>query len=979
MTHSKHSAFPLLALLLVVAPPPLAAQDTGDDTQQLEAIEVTGSRIRRADVEGQTPILTVDRDQLEASGISSIGDILQRLSASSSALNTKFNSAGNFGFPSDSGGVGSGSTTVSLRNLGAKRVLVLVDGIRWVNESSASGVNAAVDLNTIPFSVVERIEILTDGASALYGSDAIAGVVNIITRKKQEGGTLRAYAGNYDTGDGGTRSANVSLGGSASGYDFFMDLSHFDQNGISSNDWSQSRFPVPGTGLSLGSSATPTTRSVFFEPANSTQGGLCPLVDTDDPPDGVPDTAFCNITGNGTAAGPSFTPAFPTDFHGFVGANDRFNFAPFNLLLTPSQRSGLFTQVRRDVGDDMSAWFRGMFQSRESVNQAAPEPIFIGPGAGTGGLADTIGVHDQQVFNPFPDGAVNGANFNFAARRPVEGGPRVFTQNVETRYLSAGLQGSAQVMGRQYFWDLNLLSGRNRANQTVQGSYNIAHIARALGDPANCTDPCVPLNFFGGPGTITPDMLAYIGFTENDRSVQGIDGWSANLSGGVLQMPAGPLEVAAGVEHRRLSGKYSPDAIVTAGETNGVPSLPTSGAYSVDELYVETRVPLVADVPAAKALDLSAALRYSDYSTFGSTTNAKFGVRWQPADEVTARATYAEGFRAPSVGELYGSPARFDATIVDPCNRPVADPVVSANCTALGVPAVYTQANTQISVATGGNPDLQPETADSTTAGVLYSPAWADKQAWADHMDLELTYYQHEIDESIQPIDAQTQLTRCAATLDPEFCTGITRGVTGDINGFDNTLRNLGTVETAGYDIGVAWIGPPMDLGQFGADWQSTYVDTYKAVSKATGLREPNGVGVEVNDSSIPRFRSNLHLSWRTEAVQTGWTLRYVSSLTEQCGNGPKNFPVCSNPNAGPIDPEDGLPIGLNDLDAILYHDVRVTWHVPVGTNVRVSAGINNVFGTEPPVCLSCSLNGYDASLYDLPGQFGYVEASVGF
>ncbi len=641
MKADAHCTF-LCSMLLVFAAPPLAAQDTGDDTQELEALEVTGTRIKRAEAEGQTPILSIDRDQLEASGVSSIGDILQRLSVSSSALNTKFNSAGNFGFPSDSGGVGSGSTTVSLRNLGAKRVLVLVDGIRWVNESSASGVNAAVDLNTIPFSVVDRVEILTDGASALYGSDAIAGVVNIITKKRQDGSTLRAYAGDHETGNGATQTANVSLGGSASGYDFFMDVSYFDQKRISSNDWDQSRFPVPGTGVALGSSAIPTARTVFNEPTNNVQGGLCPMVDTDDPPDGIVDTAFCNLAGNGTAAGPSFTPPFNnTGFHIFNGGSptgDRFNFAPFNLLLTPSQRSALFTQVRRDVGDSMTAWFRGMFQSRESVNQAAPEPIFIGPGAGTGGLADTIGVDDAQVFNPFPDGAVNGPNFIFAARRPVEGGPRVFTQNVETRYLSAGVQGNLKLMDQSYFWDVNLLSGRNRANQTVQGSYNIAHIARALGDPANCTAPCVPLNFFGGPGTITPDMLAYISFTENDRSVQGIDGWSANLSGGVLPMPAGTLEIATGVEHRRLSGAYSPDAIVTAGETNGVPSLPTSGAYSVDELYAEARVPLLADARAAKQLDLSVALRYSDYSTFGSTTNGKLGIRWQATDEVTARA-----------------------------------------------------------------------------------------------------------------------------------------------------------------------------------------------------------------------------------------------------------------------------------------------------------------------------------------------------
>jgi iron complex outermembrane recepter protein len=628
--------------------------------------------------------------------------------------------------------------------------------------------------------------------------------------------------------------------------------------------------------------------------------------------------------------------------------------------------------VGRDLPFDMRGWIRALYQSRQSVNQAAPEPIFIGPGAGTGGLADSITVDDGQIYNPYPDGALSGANWIFAGRRPLEGGPRVFTQNVETRYLSAGVSGDFTLMSNPYFWDVSFLSGRNRAEQQVQGSYNIAHIQRALGDPADCTDPCVPLNFFGGPGTITQDMLDYIGFIENDKSEQSIDGWSANVSGAVLPMPAGTLDLAAGVEHRRLAGSYSPDAVVTAGETNGVPSLPTSGHYSVDELYAEARVPLLSEMAAAKQLDLSVALRYSDYSTFGGTTNGKFGFLWQANDEVTGRATYAEGFRAPSVGELYGSPARFDATLTDPCNDLLNTDPDYANCVALGVPnpTTFHQANTQISVATGGNPDLDPETAKSTTAGVVYSPSWAEDQSWASRMDFELTYYKHEITDSIQPIDAQTQLERCVATLNPEFCSGISRGVTGDINGFDNTLRNLGTVDTSGYDINVEWVGPMADIGRFSASWQSTYVDGYEAVSKATGLAEPNRVGREVNDSSIPRFRSSLRLGWRADAVQGGWTLRYISALTEQCGDA-AGFAVCDNPNpAGDA--------GTNELDAMLYHDVRMSW-TPGVSGVRISGGINNVFGTDPPECLSCSLNGYDASLYDLPGQFGYVEASVNF
>ena len=252
------------------------ADRPGDDTAKLEAIEVTGSRIKKAETEGQVPVQVITAKDIEATGLGSIGDVIQRLSVSGSSLNTKFNSAGNFGFAADGSGVGSGSTTISLRNLNAKRTLILVDGMRWVNESSASGVSAAVDLNTIPASAVERIEILTDGASSLYGSDAIAGVVNVITKKKGDGLGVGLYYGNYSVGDGETYSGHVSMGASTDRMEVFLDVSHFNQHAISSAEWDQSFYPTPGYNAGV-SSYTPYTRTIFFpDDPNNDYGGLCP-------------------------------------------------------------------------------------------------------------------------------------------------------------------------------------------------------------------------------------------------------------------------------------------------------------------------------------------------------------------------------------------------------------------------------------------------------------------------------------------------------------------------------------------------------------------------------------------------------------------------------------------------------------------------------------------------------------------------------
>jgi iron complex outermembrane receptor protein len=939
---------------------PAMAQDASNQTAgnqkitRLETIEVTGSRIKGADVATQVPVITITSDDIKKAGLTSIGDILQQLSSSGSALNTKFNSAGNFGFPPDGSGVGSGSSTLDLRNLGAKRVLVLVDGLRWVNESSASGVSAAVDLNTIPAGIIDRIEILQDGASSLYGSDAIAGVVNIITKRTQKGGAASVYYGDYNNRSGGsTRNADVSFGGKGDRYEFFVDFSYLQQKGISSGDWGQAGNEcVPGTGLANCSSATPTGRLIFNDAGGNTQ----------------------SVTLNGPVSG---VPSYPADYHAFTTA-DRFNFAPYNLLLTPNERKGVFAQTRYNLTDSITWYARGLYNHRTSLNQAAPEPIFLGPAAGTGGLADTVGVDASNPYNPFGvtlNADPNNGNLILIGRRPIEGGPRRYSQDVDTYYFATGLQGSFGLADHDYYWDVNFADGNNKATQTVQGTYNIAHIQRALGPVADCTGNCVPLNIFGGPGTITPAMLQYIRYIEHDSSQNKIRLYTANLSGALFDLPAGPLSFATGYEHRNYSGSYQPDAVVVAGESNGVPSLPTSGSYSINEYYLELNAPLLKDLPGVKSLDLSAASRYSDYSTFGSTTNNKFGLRWQVYDDLTLRGTWAEGFRAPSIGEVFGSPARFDDTLQDPCSAPIANSQTAANCAALGVPAGYSQPNSQISVRTGGNQQLNPETSRSLTLGAVYSPGWAENAGWSDKLDFTLGYYRINIDNAIQAPDAQTELNRCVASADATSaaCQGIHRNATGNIDAFDNTLQNLGTIHTDGYDFGVNWRGPETGIGRFTANWQSTYVSKYEAKNEA-GDREPRTVGLELTDSAIPRLTSNLGVGWSRGPWSVDYKLRYVSGLREDCA-GAAGFPICNHPNE--IAPN--RPNGTHYLSSVTYSDLRASWKLPISLDLTLTAGVNNLFDKEPPICVSCSLNGYDASTYDLPSRFSYVQADLKF
>lgn len=947
------------------------AQQNDESSAQLDRVQVTGSRIRSAQIEGQAPVFTLDRADLERTGQSSIADILQQLTTGGSALNSRLNSSGNFGFPPNGGGVGAGSAGVDLRHLGSQRVLVLVDGQRWVNETSASGISSAVDLNTIPLSIVDRIEILEDGASSIYGTDAIGGVVNVITRKDFEGAEATAYYGQYDEGDGETFKGELSFGGSTEKLSYFLSLSYTDASRISSGDRGLSSFPTPRTGVTRGSSATPRGRYIFNDP--------------------VTGESFDITLNNGVNGLPNFNPSGDDDFSDFTN-DDRYNFSPNNLLLTPSERLGIFAQINYKVTDNVNLYVRGLYNERESVNQAAPEPIFLGPEAGTGSLADTVSVDVTNPFNPFGFTLDATSNLALIGRRPIEGGPRIFEQDVDTRYIAAGLEGDFYLGDKAFFWDINFIDSENEAEQVTFGSYNVARIGTALGpvDVCEATPGCVPLNLFGGPGTITQEQLDYISFTGIDTSEQELQSVTVNISGDIANLPAGILAFAAGYEHRELDGNFQPDSVIVAGESNGVPALPSSGEYDVDEFYAEVVVPVLSDLPGVKQFDITGAVRFSDYSTFGNETTPKVGFRWQISDDLLVRGTYAEGLRAPGIGELFGTASRFDAVLTDPCsdflNSGVSQEVIN-NCIALGVPAdgSFEQPNGQISVVTGGNLELEPETADSYTAGIVYSPSWAENLSWASRLDFELTYYRHELDGAIQAIDAQTQLNACVGSLNDTFCNGIGRAFTGGINNFQNRLTNIGGIETDGFDFKINYSSPETSIGRFDLNWSTTYVDQYDEL--LLDANDPDGFirrpleGIEENDRGIPEWQSNFIVTWNYANWTASWTVRYIDSISESCSDfrdgsdiSLTNLGLCSDPNF------DDNSLSRNTLDSRFYNDIQISYSTKIGEyGLTLTGGVNNVFDESPPLCFSCSLNGFDVTTHDLPGQFWYLRTALRF
>jgi iron complex outermembrane receptor protein len=958
-------------LSLLLLPGLAAAQDAAtpapaaapEEAKTLDRVQVTGSRIKQTNVVTSQPVAIITRAQIDQSGATSIGDFLQQLTASGQALNAKFNSSGNFGYPSSGGGIGAGSSQVDLRNLGSQRVLVLVDGIRWVNESSASGVSGSADLNTIPMAIVDRIEVLEDGASAIYGSDAIAGVVNIITRKNFDGAMVHVKAGSYGHG-GDDREADITVGGSSDRFSGVFSAGYVETKGISSGAWEQSSMPIPGAGIGAGSSATPQGRFTFCDPRVTTPGtqGYCDAQGND----------WFDITLNNGTTTPNYNGGDPTGaggtYHNWSGA-DRFNYAPYNLLLTPSKRKSLFASATYDINATTSLHAKALYNNRESTNQAAPEPIFVGPFAGTGGIADTIVISAANPYNPFGIDLDPSSNFGWITKRPLELGPRIFSQNVDTWYVNLGVNGTFQV-GRGLDWSVDYVHSENKAEQTFSNGFNIGKIKLALGDPAVCaaSPGCVPLDLFGGEGRpITPAMLDYISTPQHDSSKQVLDLLTANLTGDLWQMGDDRYAgFAVGYEHRKYKGDFNPDPLRQTGESQDSFASPVSASYTVNEGYAELLLPWT------KSFSTDFALRRSQYSTFGGATTGKAGFRWQPIEDLVLRGTWSQGFRAPNLGELYGL-TQFGATLTDPCGTTgtpgPAGPEYVAGCAAQGVPTTFEQANTQITTFTGGNPDLQPEKSDNYSFGAVWSPGWAENLAWSSKLDFELNYFHYKITDAIQAPDIQAILNGCTAgTITGAACSGFTRGAGFNLNPPTDFLANLGTITTNGFDLKANWVGPQADWGQLSAALQATRTIGYKAVD-ADGNQTQRRVGVEVNDSAIPDWQSNLQLGWKSGDWNASWIVRYISAVKEDCGN------------AG-VTPATGCATAadIHTLGATVYNDAQLAWNHSMGIQgLKLSVGVNNIFDKDPPVCVTCSLNGYDAGTYDLPFRFWYVSADFRF
>jgi iron complex outermembrane receptor protein len=957
------------------------------EADEMEEVVVTGSRIRRNPLDESVAIMEIGAGDIESTGLTNLADALQQLPISGSAINSQFNVPGNSGFPQDGSGIGAGAAQLSIRNVSAKRTLVLVDGRRWIAGASASGVPGAVDLNTIPDNVIARVEVLQDGASAIYGSDAIGGVVNIITRQDFEGFKLDAQAGSYlSENDGESYEFSGLWGGGNEKTHFVLSMGYRDERGVETWDRARSAYPVPDTTScdvpgTLCSSFTPQARLLFGPGIGLYRNGVldptCTATDAD--------CSTLNITLNdgvlndGGANIPQWDPSTSgggQDFHAFTSA-DRFNYngPGFNFLRTPNERVNVYANVRHDLAPNVTMFARASYTNRSSETKGAPEPLCLGNGCGTR-ITDNfvIGADNPYNFTGLELSVANG-NLEFFGRRPLESGGRLFFQDVNTYMITAGLEGDFQGANRNFYWDLTAGYGDNRGFQEKYNSHNAAKLQVAMGPLAVCnaTPGCVPFNFFGGQGpdgngSITQEMLDYVGYTQRDFSEQTLKNYAFNIGGDVAELPGGMMGFAAGLEYRDHSGSFRPDPIAASGDTAGIPSGPTDGGFDVTEFYGELNIPLISGASLADLLEVNIAVRQSDYSTSGDQTTYKTSALWRPMDELSFRGSFSTGFRAPGIGELFGGAAREDFTFLDPCadytgvvgsdsgGRDDPQPAnIQANCLTLGVQPGLAQINPQLSALSTGNADLQPEESDNVTFGFVYSPAWSEGIAWSDGMTLSIDYYSVEITDAVQGISPGELIDACVETLDPVFCDNTPRTSSGQLDTVQNELRNIGGIDASGYDIAFSYLSPETGFGTFTVDIDATHLDEYKeTTNNPDSTQSVNDLtGTHPDETffrAFPEWRAVTTVGWNMNRFTGSLRFRWVDEMVLDSGS---------------------------TMDSAMFTDLRLSWNPAMMNDaLTISVGLNNLLDEDPPVCDACGVIGMSPVSHDLPGTVGYLRVS---
>ncbi|MBL4590952.1 MAG: TonB-dependent receptor, partial [Phycisphaerales bacterium] len=897
-----------------------------------DEIIVTGSRIKKKDFVSNSPIATIDASQFQATGTVNTENLLNTLPQTVPGLDRTSNNPGN------------GSATVNLRGLGSNRTLVLVNGRRMV----PFGQNGVVDLNTIPSSLISSVEVLTGGASSVYGSDAVAGVVNFIYKDDFEG--VEANLGYSITGEGdaGLINADVTIGANfdEGRGNAVLNVSYANRDELfqGDRDFSAVAFFDDGAG--------------GLEPGGSS---------------GVPGTSiFSTFDFGGGVTGPGIFESNGT-LRPFVlsgQVNDFYNYAPVNFLQLPQERFTITSLANYEINEHAEVYARGSFSSNKVDSELAPTPIFQTSTFTLDGnpflnaasqqvISDTLGLGVDTDGDGIDDEARG-----FMRRRLVEVGPRQTKDDNLAFQITTGIRGA---INDTWDYDVYIQEGRTLRSQVQNGNVNRGRYDQALllttdiagnvvldvnGNPT-CADGsanggltgCAPMNIFG-PGNISDEAADFIRTRANARSTFEQTVVAANFTGnlGEMKITDDEIGVAFGFEYIENEAAFDPSQDVAASTIAGFNGSPPSGGkFDVYSAYGELSVPLLEGKDYAKSVTLDLAGRVSDYSTSGTSYNYKVGGEWSVNDQLRFRGNHNTATRAPNIGELFAPIGENFPGAQDPCssqNAPVSA-AVAAICTATGVPAATVGSNTidtisgQVQTLSGGNPNLDVETAKTITFGAVLTPASIEG------LSLSIDYYDIVINDAISQFGggANNVLNICYDPASAQggagsaFCNVITRRSDGSIDFISLQSQNVAQISVAGIDVSINYGFDTADM--FGSDWghiDLSYLGTYNmendfiAFDGADTIECAGKFGVQCGTPD-PTYRHRMVGSWSKGSVsaQTVWRL------------------------VGGVDDDDDLTVFTVDrIGAFNYFDSSVSWDA--NDSISITFGVNNVFDKKPPV-----------------------------
>ena len=795
--------------------------------QEMEQVVITGSHLNlnRSMMTGIGAVTVIDKDAIERSGATSVETLLQRMSASAGFAGNQTNAYW--------GENGYGTTQVNLRGLGANRTLVLINGRRVV--SGGTGANSSVDLNTIPVAMVQRIEVLKDGASAIYGADAVAGVVNLITRKGFDGLELSARYGQTSKGDAREKSANMAWGISGERGSLMAAIDYAESGEVNMAD----RAPC-GLGESDG--------TLVCVGSSSTIGGRAVLAD-------------------GTRVNFNQTPGGNGNFYErYSAAKHNYNSNPALNAVNPVKRLSFSTFGGLNLDGGKRVFAELMATNRRSRQLATPGAL---------GVYRPINIAASHPTNP------TGQNLLLQRRRLAEAGVRHFLQEVDTSRVVVGMDGK---LGERWDWTVAANYGRNTGVSTTTNVANLDRVEQTLNRAACGTAPdaAIPCANYLGYGDVTPQVLRYIISDLHDNGGNEQKSLTANLRGRLFALPAGEVGFAAGVELRRDRGWLEPDQLTVLGIANTNQQSPIAGDYDAKEVFAEASVPLLDKHWLADSLSLNTALRYSRYKLFGSNTSYKAGVDWQLRPALKLRANYSTAFRIPSIPELYGGTAEGNLTTTDPCSGWSALPassVIAQNCRADGVPAGYKQLGNTVLTTSGGNINLKPEDARTFTAGMAWTPAFARE------LVLTLDYFRFKISNAIARVDGSTKLRACYESPGRShlFCAPehFTRNrLTGEVDFLSAQPANAAHENISGVDLG--------GLYTFGlAGWRATlnaeasYLKNYDVTPFEGGETLAYAGKVTGGRGSFTKWRSFDTLTLARGEWSAAYSLQYIGKARD--------------------------------------------------------------------------------------------------